>query len=364
MLLELGVGLGEAVVGRAFSDEDDLHVERNRLGGERHGAALRDEDLVGDLHPHFARPKRTLELVPRVRRLDELLGVDEQVAAVRTVEGACFDEREVGRERAQPGDVLDASEEARDGRMILDDDRRARRATVLDDHVNPIPREHAPVGISGAALALWRSRGDRVGELLEEIRVDAVEERDDLRKVTEALADVGDVVIDDASHRLAVEAARRVAHLLLPARHLVEERLDVRRDLFHRAVERVLLGRRERVRLGVREHGPVLHRLELETGLGFLEREGARRGHLRDRFDGFLAAFLERRLNRLAPRAVLLALEGGGHRDSELVGELLHRVAERYRAPLRDAKEVRRPRILEAVDVTDVVRRRVGLRPP
>ncbi len=54
------------------------------------------------------------------------------------MQGTGFDEHEIGDQRAHLGNVLDATDERRESRIVLIDDGRALRAAVVDQHIHLI----------------------------------------------------------------------------------------------------------------------------------------------------------------------------------------------------------------------------------
>ena len=76
------------------------------------------------------------ERLPGERRKQQPARIQQQIAAVGAVQRARLDQQEVGDQRAHLGDVLDASDQIAEGRVLLLDDRRsgARRAVAVRDH--------------------------------------------------------------------------------------------------------------------------------------------------------------------------------------------------------------------------------------
>ncbi len=80
--------------------------------------------------------ERPLQLVPDERLLQQPAGVHDQVAAVRTVQRAGLDQREVGDEVAELGHVLDAAHQVGIRGMVLVHDRGTGRRGLRHEHVH------------------------------------------------------------------------------------------------------------------------------------------------------------------------------------------------------------------------------------
>ena len=99
-LAELRIVGVKQVINQAVAKEYHLHLERDRLRRKRYRA---DEavHLAEGFDADAVRRERAFEPLPRKRLGEQLIGVDQQIATVRAMEGAGLHQREIGHQRAE-----------------------------------------------------------------------------------------------------------------------------------------------------------------------------------------------------------------------------------------------------------------------
>ena len=118
MLCHFGIEGCEQKIQHAIAEQDDLHLERDRIGlqGHRAGQAEKSANIFDrDLAP----PQRPLERRPAERLQQHAAGVEQEVAAVGAMDRAGLDEAKVRQQRAVQGDILDAADQVAERRMQL-----------------------------------------------------------------------------------------------------------------------------------------------------------------------------------------------------------------------------------------------------
>ena len=128
---KVGVVLVKQVVNESLADQDDLHVERDRLRLERHSAD-QAEGFAEGFDAHLARLQRTFERFPSEGLLQQAQRLDDQISAVGAMQRAAANQVEVGDQGAQSRLVLGAADQVRIGRIVLEDDRSAGGLAVVD----------------------------------------------------------------------------------------------------------------------------------------------------------------------------------------------------------------------------------------
>jgi hypothetical protein len=116
MLAELRVEGAEQQIQEAVAEQHHLDIERYRIRLEGDGA--RQADQTADvLDNDFAAPQHPLERRPAERFGQKIAGVEQEIAAVGAMNGACLDQAKVGDERALVGDMLDGADQIAERRM-------------------------------------------------------------------------------------------------------------------------------------------------------------------------------------------------------------------------------------------------------
>jgi hypothetical protein len=139
-LAEVWVVLVEQVVQEALTDQDDLHVQRNRLGFQGYRAD-QAQGLTERLDAHLLGPENPFQAVPGVGLREKLAGVHEEVSPIGSVERTGLDQVEVGDESTHLSDMLYASNQVVVSGVFLVDDWRTLGLTVVDQDVDLIAAE-------------------------------------------------------------------------------------------------------------------------------------------------------------------------------------------------------------------------------
>ena len=277
------------------------------------------------------------------------------------MQGTGLDEGEVSDQVAQLGHVFDPTDEVGVGRVILVYDRGASPGRLRDQDVHVVAVHRPPVGGAPAQQGLHRLL--TVGGRQEVLGVvDHVPF--DLGEVFEHGRHVGPVrtqLIDQMAGRRCRDETVELAQLLALAPGLARQSdqrlLELTLERGHLVLDALLLGGRELLE-GVRfHHLAALQRREADT------RGRPQHGHaalpraLLYRLESALALLGEARLDQLAPRAVVLAVEESGDRRPQLADQLTQVLAQRRATPRREPQRPRPARVREVVHVAPVGRR-------
>ena len=124
-------------------NHDDLDVERDRVRPQRR-RGKGPERLAQGLDPDLPAAERALESFIGERAGEHVTRLENEEAAVRAVEGAGLDHREVRDERAELGPVLRLAHQIVVGGVALDDHRRPAGVPVVHQQVDLVPGERIP----------------------------------------------------------------------------------------------------------------------------------------------------------------------------------------------------------------------------
>ncbi len=361
---------GKQVVEHRLADHHDLEVERYRLGfqGDRRRVA---HELGQRFDPDLAVDQRPLELFPGIGLGQQLAGVDDQEAAVGLVQRARLDQREVGDQGAEPGGMLDPSDQVGDHRRVLDDHRRAVGIAVVDQDVDLVPLERGRLVAAGQLVGVPHQVGDRLAatlarrvgrgaqevvDVVDDVVLDPAEESDHLGQVVERFAHRADQVRNHGPGDFAIELDQLLARLFLPGGgaahglgHALLQRLDVL------AVAGPLLLGQLVEHFGL-DRLAVAPRREHEAVGAAQDQDALLARRLLQLAEGFLVALLERLLDGGAARLVLVGFEGTRDAGAQVAQELDHRRAQRQGPARRQPQGDRLVRLVEIVDVADVGR--------
>jgi hypothetical protein len=168
---------------------------------------------------------------------------------------------------------------------------------------------------------------------------------------------------DREARRVAVERARLLAPLLVPARHVLQDLLQLRLELLQQPMQAVALGLRQSVEgVGLQYLALLGQRRHAEAERRAHDGDLVLAGLLGQRREGLLLLAAEGLVDRAPTRLVVLALERGGQRRAEIADQFGDGGAELRAAPRRQAQRARLVRLGEVVDVDPVVRRRLAVR--
>ncbi len=216
----------------ALADENDLHLQRDRLRLQRDGAD-HAVDLAQRLDDDLLLAQGALQPLPGERLGQQLERLDDQIAAVGLVQRPRLDEREVGDQRAHLGHVLDAADQLGVARLIEDDDRRARGLAVIDGDVDLVARRrHAPLGRGDAQRRPQQLPPGRLLilqeglEVLHDVGLHGVEVSADGVQVGVLLAQFVQQGRDTEADDALVQFAQPRLHLALELGHLLHDALQ------------------------------------------------------------------------------------------------------------------------------------------
>ena len=231
---EVGVVGLQQVIQLALADQDDLDVERDRHGVERHRVDQR-QHLAERFDPNLARTQGAFQTLPGIRLHQQLVRVEDEIAAVGLVQCARFDEGEVGDQGAEVFDVLDPADEVGVGGVIGRHHRRAGEAVAIDQDVDLVAAETGRRRQGETVQQRWRLRGfaEFVG-VLDEVGLDVVEIGAHGLDVGVFVAQLAELVFHRQAGKLAVEGAQAGAFLALPLRAFADELVQLFAHLDHR----------------------------------------------------------------------------------------------------------------------------------
>ena len=132
---KIPVILVEHVVEHPVADEDDFHIQRDRLRLERHRAD-ETQRFPERLDTQLLGVERAFQAVPGERLLEQLQRVEHKIAAVGPVQCAGFDQRELGEQRAHPRLMLGAAHQVLIAGVVLRDDRGSLGLAVVDQQID------------------------------------------------------------------------------------------------------------------------------------------------------------------------------------------------------------------------------------
>jgi hypothetical protein len=246
------------------------------------------------------------------------------------VQRAGADQREVGDQRAQLGDVLDAPEQVGVGRVLLRDDRRAVIVLVIDQRVDLVAAQplaavvvlvqrlaqhlgDAVVGLGGEARGLLDDVARDVGQVGQHVGLIEVRGRDAIEHAA------GDALGD-----LALERELRGGVGVGPLVGLGEHRRQLVADLLQRRAQRRLLLGRQSLELVGLDHLPLLHRRHDDAAVGADDADPPRPRALLQRLERGALALLGLADQRVLAAAVLVAVERRHHRGGQLADRPRH----------------------------------------
>lgn len=357
-LWEIRIDLRKNIVEIRRTDEHYLDVERNGLRLERDRAGEAQEvfernraDLLGAQDP--------LQGIPAETGGQQALGIEDQIAAIGLVQRARNDQIEIRDQGAETRQVLDAPDQVLMRRIVLEDDRRALRPGMLDDDIDLIAAQQRQLD-AGRFRPLARrpfgtAGGDEILGMLEDVALDLAEIADHLDKIREGVARVVQEVADDYGGRVAVELTHGVAQLALPFGNVPHRRLELGLQRLDVGADPFAFRRRLALEDVRSDHFALMHRRQRQPHRRADERDALGLGLVLKRAERLLVAMLELLLDDLAPRAIVLPLEGCRQGHAQLACQPLHRVPERHGAAGGKAQRPRAMRIGEVVDVAPIV---------
>ncbi len=163
----------EPVVELGRSNQNNLGVERDGLRVERAGwSAAACGRIVG---VNVLRHQRPLQRLPCAGLSEQILGPENQIAAIGCVQRAGSDQGEI-RDHAAPssGFMFDSPQQPRNAGVVFRHHRRSLAPVVAGDQVHLIaPQKHGPAFSSLRILVIFAGRPEQRC-MLEDILVDFV----------------------------------------------------------------------------------------------------------------------------------------------------------------------------------------------
>ena len=344
---EVRIELGEQVVDRAIADQDDLEIERHRLGFElrrRHEA----EQLLDRLDASFLGVQGPFQGGPRKAEREDAMGVQDEVPAVRTMERAGLQEVEVGEQRAEPGLVLGATDQGLVRRVVLVDHGGPRVRGVSDEHVDLVAAEVRPLRLAvqepeDGVLALGRGLEERF-PVFHEVLLDRREPRG--HAVGGEGAELFEKVADGPPGHVLVQGPDGLSMFALPDRRLPRRVLELLAQLLDRPPDPglILLGHLSEFIRG--NDVSVADGSQPEPHRGADDADAPGAGLLGEGGECFAALCLEGLLERLATVADLLRLERSRQGDLQLDDQLVHRLAQARAFPRGQPEQPRPVRLI------------------
>ena len=311
--------------------------------------------------------ERPLQLVPDERLLQQPAGVHDQVAAVRPVQRAGLDQREVGDRL--PSSATCSTRPTRLGYVGWSS--YTTGAPVVDglrhEHVHLVAVRRLLLGAATAEQGLHGvlplGRRQEVLGVVDHVLLDLGEVLEHRRHVGPARPHLVDQVTRGGGRDQPVQLAQLLPLAARLARQRDQHLLQLALQRGHLLLDAAPLVRRQLLeRVGL-HHLPVAQRGDADARLRAQDGDAALPRPLLERPEGPLALVREARLDELAARAVVLALEDGGDRRLQLVDQLAQVLAQQPAPPRGQAQRPRPARVGEVVDVAPVGRRGLGLRP-
>ena len=331
-LLELVVQLAEQVVDRPITDEHDLDVEGNRFRIQRNRTD-QAERLTKGFDVDFAGAQHSLQPFPGVRLHEHLACIDNQIAAIRFVQRARLDHREVGDQRAHLGLMFDTSDEIGKSRVVLIDHRRAVLPAMVNKDIDLVAAQKGhlllPIRRNQSGKH-WRGflRWTKLIRMFDDVGLNSLQIADDLRQRIILAPDLVHQLADRAHHHFAVELLDLLLHIAAPTWHLLDHAVEIILQFGHsRFDRRPLFSAQLLIFLGF-DHLTRLHRREREPGRRAHQPDIRTLGFLVEGLKFLFLAFLQALFDLLASRTIFIALQRRRHRVGELFDKLVHVVSE------------------------------------
>ena len=354
-LPEVGVVRLQKVIDKAVAEENDLDVEGNRFGRQRQSA---DEavHLGQRFDANLAVGERALQPLPGEGLHQQLARIEQEVASVGTMQRPRPDQREIGDQRPELRDMIDATDEVLVSGMILLHDQRTLAVAVVDDEVDLVAAERRRLRRSAHDARLRLARLDEILGIFDHILLNRLHVLQHPRQIAVFLLQLRHVLPDRKQGHLAVELLQALALLAAPAHDISKNALELALQLADATLDArtlLVLQRREILR---RDHLPVLERRESKARGRAQQPDVVLGGLAAQLSEGFLVTLREFGLDLPGARAVLVAFEDGRNGRTELVHECAHVVAQGRAAPGRELEDHRLRRFLKVIDIGPVAR--------
>ena len=304
------------------------------------------------LHLQLARLQGALERLPDEGLAEQLLRLDDQVAAVGPVQGARAQLAITGVERALIGAVLDTTEQVVVGRMRLEHHRRAAIDRVADHQARAVLllEQHAVLCLRAVLVDQLLDHGLQQVDLHRlQISLDAgvlgILFRKGRQQRLQCLTD-----------GLVIELAQLVGGLALPLREAGQLFVQPHFQRGNIFVVTLALGFRQLSEFGLVQRLAVLHRGEGDIGAVAVEGDFLLERKLLDDVQRLVVALVEGAVD-----GALLLLEGGRlehcrEGGQQVVDQLIDIGDERTRGTRRQLQRTRLARLVEVDEELELVR--------
>src|SRR5450759_3245509 len=259
MLRQFGIEGSKQEIKQAIAEQDDLQLERNRIGLQRHRAG-EAEKSANILDRNLTSPQRALERRPAERLQQHTPGVEQEIADVGAMDRPGLDQAKVRQQRAVQGDILDAADQVAKRRMQFFNDRSPLVAVLSDENIDLVAVEWAAGSNFARLAAVILALEDEHGEVFNQIGANHLDMLHYPRKVFEGVLGVLNQLVDRVFRRIAAELTRFLAPLRLPSLDLANNMLKLLLQRLDEGLYFTALGFRPLAEFVGRDHLVVLGR--------------------------------------------------------------------------------------------------------
>ena len=256
----------------------------------------------------------------------QLVRIEDQVTAVGAVQCAGLDQRKVGNQGAHLRYVLDPPDQVLVGGVILENDRRAGRIRVVDDHVDAVGMKsrHAAGDIVDIGALLRRQKCIHV---LDRVLLDRLEVFHDVGVFPVGILHPRDQLLHRVPRDLLVQRLDALVMLALHQRHFANDSLQFLLQPGNQLLDPLLFRVRQPLVLLLVEWLAVGHRTHRVTAWRAHDDDAAFLGLAVQFAKRLFLPVLQLLLDLLAPVAVLLALERRRQRGQQVLDQRFHVMA-------------------------------------
>ena len=283
-----------------------------------------------------------------------LLDIQYQVTAVGTVQRTGPNQREIGAQGAQVGDVFDPPEQVLIARIGLVDDRDGAPGTLVDQQVDTVTDETRIIGRRAVAAVI----GQKQGTVFDHVGTHRLEVCQHLRQVVVAVLEFDGELADRQTGDIGVEDAEALAQLALNQRNPTQHGTQLFLDLRHGLLQTRLFIIAQGLELLRAEHLVVVQWGQAVAGRGRQQGDPLF-GSVFAQCGGYLVfARLELVPDLLCTAAIFITLKGRRQCGQQILHQLLHVAAQFTAATGRQLQRVWPVRLVEVCDIAPVTGRR------
>ena len=309
MLGDIRIEGRQQVVQQPIAEQDNFHIQRNRVGFERNRAGQTDEPTKV-FNPDLPLAQRSFQGRPTERFRQQAARIKQKEAAIGPMNCARLDEAKIGNEHAVMRDVLDAAQQVAQSRMQFFDDRSDRFASSMTDQDIDrvaIKRRFELVLQRRALVAFALDHEHR--DIFDEVRANCLQMRQDFRDIGEASLCGLNELPDGEFRGFTIELAYFVAPFGLPLRKLTHDVFEVLLELFDGGLDFLAFGFLPGPEFVRRNGVTVPRRGERKTHWGAENDDVLGCGLLVQGREGLGLFGLESLIDGAAPRLIILAFE-------------------------------------------------------